>query len=139
MKTKKVEKGRKTQVKECLLTIVTTVDGQENKTVKQAEGEFSLSQMQLTYREENALVSLHLSNDRLEISRTGDYSLRLSLCQGETLQGVLGFGNAEGDISVHTHKLAYSYSKNSFMLMAHYTLYFGCETQDTKIRLQVKL
>jgi uncharacterized beta-barrel protein YwiB (DUF1934 family) len=125
-------------VKECLLTIATTVDGQENKTVKQAEGEFSISQMRLTYREENALVALQLSDNRLEIVRTGDYTLRLSLSQGETLKGVLGFGNAEGDISVHTHKLAYSHSQNSFMLMAHYTLYFGCETQDTKIRLQVK-
>ncbi len=125
-------------MKECLLTIATTVDGQENKTVKQAEGEFSLSQTQLTYREENALVSLRLSNNRLEITRIGDYTLHLSLCQGETLKGILGFGNAEGDISVHTHKLAYSHSQNSFMLMAHYTLYFGCETQDTKIRLQVK-
>jgi uncharacterized beta-barrel protein YwiB (DUF1934 family) len=125
-------------VKECLLTIATTVDGQENKMVKQAEGEFSISQMQLTYREENALVALQLSDNRLEIVRTGDYTLRLSLSQGETLKGVLGFGNAEGDISVHTHKLAYSHSQNSFMLMAHYTLYFGCETQDTKIRLQVK-
>ena len=96
-------------MKECLLTIVTTVDGQENKTVKQAKGEFALSQMQLTYLEENALVALQLSNNRLEITRTGDYTLRLFLCQGETLKGILGFGNAEGDISAHTHKLAYCF------------------------------
>ena len=125
-------------MKKCLLTIATTVDGQENKTVKQAEGEFSLSQTLLAYREENALVSLQLSGDRLDVSRTGDYSLRLSLSQGETLKGTLGFGTSEGELSVHTHKLAYSHSQNSFLLMAHYTLYFGCETQDTKIRLQVK-
>ena len=122
----------------CLLTITTTVDGQETKTTKQAEGECSLSSMRLTYCEENAQVFLSLSDGRLEIFRTGDYSLHLFLKQGETLKGSLSIANSEGELTVHTQKLAYSQTQKSVLLLAHYTLYFGCETQETKIRLQAK-
>ena len=122
-------------MKACRLTIATTVDG--TKTEISRDGCFEVAPLfaKLQYREENAEVSLVLENGVVQIQRTGDYTLRLTLQEGETNEGTLGINGSEGILQVKTKRVAYTTTENSLLLSLHYGLLMGEEVQEMKLRL----
>ncbi len=122
----------------CKVTIATTVDGKTTEIAR--EGKMSLSNggAKITYAEEDAVVTLCFENGEVAIDRQGDYTMRLLMKKGETCEGVLGIGGAEGRVQTQTQRLAYSLKDNSFMLSLHYDLLIGNETQKMRIRLFAK-
>ena len=123
----------------CKLTITTTADGVENSITREGEMELSLSKTLLRYCEENAFVVIILEGDTAKIEREGDYSLRLSLKEGETLTGEIGIGGAGGEIQTFAHRVAYSVSKDSLLLSLKYDLLISGEKQEMKLRLLARL
>ena len=123
----------------CKLTITTTADGVENSITREGEMELSLAKVLLRYREENAFVVLILEGDTAKIEREGDYSLRLTLKEGETLMGEIGIGGAGGEIHTFAHRVAYSVSKDSLLLSLKYDLLISGEKQEMKLRLLARL
>lgn len=122
-------------MQKCKFTIWTTVDGQTS--VLEREGEMSLAreEVRLCYREENAFVTLSVQGEYAQISREGDYSMRLELKRGETLDGTLGIGGGQGKIQAYAHKINYSITKDSLLLLLEYDLLFGEEKQKMKLRM----
>ena len=122
-------------MQKCKFTIWTSADGQTS--VLESEGEMSLDreEVRLAYREDNAFVSLIVQGERAQISREGDYSLRLLLKRGEKLDGLLGIGDGQGKIQTVAHKINYSITKDSLLLLLEYDLLFGEEKQEMKLRL----
>jgi hypothetical protein len=68
----------------------------------------------------------------------GDYSLQLRIEEGKEHFGKLGIGGSMGEIAIRTKKLTYSLTRNSWLLLAKYTLLTGGEPQETSIRIQAK-
>lgn len=131
----KSRKRAKKRVQKCKFTIWTTADNQTS--VFEGEGEMSLAreEVRICYREENAFVRLRVQGESAQIFREGDYSLRLDLKRGETLEGSLGLGDGQGKLQTFTHKVNYSLSKDSLLLLLEYDLLFGEEKQKMKLRL----
>ncbi len=125
-------------MKSCVVKITTTIDGRENSVTKQGEMHLDALSATLIYKEENAVVTLTLTNAVLNIVREGDYSLRLRLEENKLCEGEIGIGGANGKVSVQTKKLAYSLTKTSWLLLAQYALLAGGEPQETTIRIQAK-
>lgn len=121
-------------MKKCRLTITTETDGRETSVVREGEMELSSEGVFLQYREENAVVTVTFRGESAEISRVGDYSLKLSLRRGEQTKGSLGFGDACGDVEIYTHKVAYSTSEDSLLFSLRYDLIISGETQTMKLR-----
>ena len=119
----------------CKLTIITSVDGQE--TEFSCEGRMLLSAYtaKLVYAEENAKISLIFEKETVQVSRQGDYTLRLNLQQGERTNGVIGIGGNEGDIETYTHAISYSIGKDSLLASLRYDLLLGGEIQKMKLRI----
>ncbi len=122
-------------VKDCRLTITTTVDGVENSITREGKMEISLSQVLLSYREENAFVRMQLQGDSAKIERQGDYSLRLHLKENEKSVGEIGIGSSCGEIQTFAYKVVYSVSKDSLLLSLRYDLIISGEKQEMKLRL----
>lgn len=122
-------------MKACRLTIATTVD--DTQTEISRDGCFSVAPLfaELRYNETNAVVSLVLENGVVQVQRTGDYSLRLTLKEGETHVGTLGINGSEGVLQVKTERVAYSTTATSLLLSLHYRLLMGDETQEMKLRI----
>ena len=119
----------------CTIIIATTVDGKQTTAKYQGEMQVSSSSVLLAYTEENAKVSLSLSSAHGEIMREGDYSLKLPLRTGETLQGWIGVNGSQGEVGVFTDKITFSTSENGVLAQLHYTLIFGQERQVMRLRI----
>ena len=89
----------------------------------------------LRYSDENATVLIRVDGEGVTIERDGDYSMRLFLQEGKRTVGTLSIAGNVGDVVVETQKIAYSIGKKSLLMQLHYTLIFGEEKQDMRIRL----
>lgn len=119
----------------CKISITTTVDGEETQATREGSLRLSFTQSVLSYKEENAVVTLTMQADELEILRDGDYSMRLPLKRDTLTRGEIGVNGATGTVDIYTSRLLYSTTDNSLMLSLHYDLIFGKETQKMQIRL----
>ena len=119
----------------CKISITTTVDGEETQATRTGSLRISFSEILLSYGEENGEVTLKIQNDRAEITRSGDYSMRLPLLRERRTQGKIGVLGSEGDVEIYTKRLAYSTTDTSLMLSMHYDLIFGSDVQKMQIRL----
>ena len=125
-------------MRNCSISITTTVDGNALETVKKGECVLGLTTARLCYFEEQAKVCITLENDELRIVREGDYTQDLYFVRGKTCEGKLGIGGADGVIYTNTKKLGYSLTETSFLLSLHYDLIVGGEPQSMQIRLFAK-
>ena len=121
------------------LTIVTTVDGTESRISRKAEMEIAPLSAVLRYQDEAATVSIFVAGDEVRYERYGDYSLALSLKEGAQTQGTISVAGADGELRVITHRLGYNIGKGSLLLKLHYTLDFGEEKQDMRLRINAKI
>ena len=64
--------------------------------------------------------------------------MQLRIEEGKEYFGKLGIGGSIGEIAIRTKKLTYSLTRNSWLLLAKYTLLTGGEPQETSIRIQAK-
>lgn len=122
-------------MKACRLTITTMADGVENSIVREGKMRLALSEAELFYREESALVAIKLHDSMAEIVREGDYTLHLSLKEGKQTLGSIGIGGAEGEIQTFARRIAYSVFKDALLLSLHYDLVISGERQEMKLRL----
>ena len=134
---KKVEKCRK-KMKKCRVTITTVVDGQENTITREGEMDLSLASATLIYREDNAATRIHLKDEKAEVERIGDYTMRLRLIRGELTDGEIGLGGSSGGIQSFTHRVQYSITEQSLLLSLKYDLIISGETQKMQIRLTAR-
>lgn len=125
-------------MKKCRVNITTVVDGQENSIVREGEMELSTLTTTLIYREENASTRIRLENERAEIERIGDYTMRLNLIRGEMTEGEIGLGGSSGVIQSFTHRIQYSVTEQSLLLSLRYDLIISGEVQKMQIRLTAR-
>jgi hypothetical protein len=126
------------RMKACVVKISTVIDGVERSVQKSGEMSLDTLSATLVYNEDGATVTLTLENDVLDVLRVGDYSLQLHIEEGNEHFGKLGIGGSMGEIAIRTKKLTYSLTRNSWLLLAKYTLLTGGEPQETSIRIQAK-
>ncbi len=117
------------------LTIVTAVDGVESRISCKAEMELSPLSAVLRYSDENAIVEMRISGNAVGIKRDGDYSMHLFLEEGKRTKGGIAIAGNVGDLIAETERVVYTVGKNSLLMQLHYTLIFGEEKQDMRIRL----
>ena len=125
-------------MKNCRITITTTIDGVSTEAVRQGQAELSLLSAKIDYLEAQAKVRIALEDGKLQIYREGDYTQALYFQEGQILEGKLGIGGADGVIFTKTNRLSYSLSDTSLLLSLHYDLLIGDEPQSVQIRLFVK-
>ena len=123
----------------CYLTITTTADGVETKVSKTAEMDLEIQSAKLRYQDEGALVNLSVQGECVTIERQGDYTLFLPLTRGETTVGKLGIGGSCGELRLYTHKVQYTITEESLLLLLRYDMLMGEETQEMSLRLLAKL
>lgn len=123
----------------CTVEISTTVDGVETQIKRKGKLGLFPRSVELSYTDENANVQLRLQGETATIERTGDYTLRLCLENGQTRSGWLGIGGAEGELQVFTRKIAYLIGKNSLLASLQYTLRIGDEPQEMKLRISARV
>lgn len=121
------------------LTIVTTVDGEESRFSCKAEMELSSLSALLRYNDGNAEVTVSLSREEVTIFRSGDYSMRLVLREGEQTLGTLILGGNEGQLCVYTQKASYCIRKGGLLVQLHYVLNFGEEKQEMRLRMNASM
>ncbi len=119
----------------CKLTILSFVDGQENKRIRMGKLEREGEKHILFYREESAQVRICLQGGKATVDRVGDYSLFLPLEEGKVTLGRLGMGGSEGEIPVATSVIDYKAEENFLKVVLGYRLQFGAEPQ--KMRLEI--
>ncbi len=117
------------------LTIVTSVDGTETRFSTKAEMEIAPLSAVLCYNDADANVTISLRGNEAVIERCGDYSMRLCLREGEDTNGTLSIAGSVGEVKIFTERLAYSISKSSILLQMYYTLIFGEEKQNMRLRI----
>lgn len=125
-------------MRKCRVTITTVVDGQENTIAREGEMDISLGVATLIYREENAATRIHLENEKAEVERIGDYTMRLCLIRGELTDGEIGLGGSSGGIQSFTHRVQYSMTEQSLLLSLKYDLMISGEVQKMQIRLTAR-
>ena len=121
----------------CEVKLTTTVDGKKTRVVHGGDLQISESRACVTYTEENAVVSIEVKGKTITLIREGDYSLRLTLEKGKTLDGVLALGDNEGIIQVKTQRVGYKLTKNTLVLELKYTLLIG-EAQEMQLKIEAK-
>jgi uncharacterized beta-barrel protein YwiB (DUF1934 family) len=122
-------------MKKGFLTIVTTVDGTESRFSSKAEMEIASVSAVLCYKETNAIITITVDRNEVLIERKGHYDMHLLLRENERTNGVLSIAGNEGNIEIFTERLAYSIGKNSLLMQIYYTLIFGKEKQDMRLRI----
>jgi hypothetical protein len=123
-------------MQDAYLTISTTVDGKESRMSCKAELALAPTSAVLRYQDENASVSLTLNGDSLTIERMGDYGLYLPLTENAYTVGRLSIAGQDGDVKIYTKRLAYTIGKSSLLLQLFYTLFFGEEKQEMRLRIR---
>ena len=126
-------------MRNCSISITTTVEGQASEITRKGQCELSLLQARFFYLEEQARVEAVLLDGVLRIVRTGDYSQDLFFEKDKLREGRLGIGGADGVIYTKTKKFAYSLTENSLLLSLHYDLILGDEPQEMQLRLFLKI
>ncbi len=126
-------------MRSCRLTIYTSVDGQE--TEFSCLGKLCLNGREATvqYHQENANVTLRFYKGGVEIERAGDYTLFLSLREGESIQGKIGIGGNEGELTTKADQVRYSVTADSLMAMLRYDLLTAGDPQKMKLRILARL
>lgn len=123
----------------CNIQITTTADGVETRFSQRGVWTaLSAVEIRLEYEEEQARVQIVIGENGVQIHRLGDYTLDLTLKQGETLRGSLGIGGASGEVFTKTERLEYLLKENSALLLASYDLIVSGEIQKMKIRLKAE-
>ena len=125
-----------TEMQDAYLTISTTVDGKESRMSCKAELELVSTSASLRYRDENASVSLSLYGDSLTIERVGDYGLYLPLTENAYTVGRISIAGQDGNVKIYTERLAYTIGKSTLLLQLFYTLFFGEEKQEMRLRVR---
>ena len=125
-------------MKECRVSITSTVDGQESSFVREGYIDLSPIHPKISYLEEDGQVQISLEGEKAYIERRGSYSLKLHLERGKVGKGYIGIGGQEGEIQTFAKKVAYSTSKNSLLVSLQYILTIGGEKQTTNIRLSAR-
>ena len=120
------------------LTISTTVDGTETQLSCNAEMESTLTSATLRYRDENAEVLIFVNGSKAVLQRKGDYGLYLPLEENTQTVGTLSIGGNEGSVEIYTSRLGYSIRKNTLLMQLHYTLNFGNEKQEMRLRIHAR-
>lgn len=120
------------------LTIVTMVDGEEHRISRKAEMELAPLSAALHYEEEAARVCLELKDGEVYFQREGDYSLSMHLVEGQTTEGQLSLAAFQGALTIMTKKIAYNISKSGLLLKVEYTLIFGEEKQEMRLRISAR-
>ena len=121
------------------LDIITAVDGQETKKTWDAICEFGTTDVNIEYRDEQALVKMLIKHGRVEIERKGDYGLTMSFEEGKPTKVILEIAGNVGEIDAETYRLGYLISEKSCMLQLHYALIFSeTEKQEINLRLHAK-
>ena len=121
-------------MKKCKLVITTIVDGQEHSIAREGEMDLSLLSPTLIYREENGTTRICLKGETAEIERIGDYTMRLNLAREQFTEGEIGIGGSSGAIQSYAHRIQYSVSERSLLLLLHYDLIISGETQKMQIQ-----
>ncbi len=123
----------------CKLTMVSSVDGRENKTIRMGKCGVEGEEIRFTYREEGAQVALCVREGYALVERVGDYSMTLPLSDGEWTKGSLSIGGSEGEIPVYTEQITRKVEEDIFIEL-RYGLSFGEERQEMclKIRAQFR-
>ena len=119
----------------CKVTITTLADGVENSIARNGEMDLSALGGILRYTEENASVEITLKDETATVERQGDYSLLIPLKKDVLCNGQLGICGNVGDVQTYTHKIAYTTTKDSLLLVLHYDLIISGETQKMRLRL----
>ncbi len=119
----------------CKLTIVTSVDGGEEKIVRMGRIERLSDGVQLVYREESARVSLLLQKGTVTVRREGDYALTLFLKKGETTEGEMCIGGSVGNLPIQTYLLEYDLHDERVEIRLGYRLLFGDDSQDMQLQI----
>ena len=122
----------------CKITIVTTEQNREIKTVRDGEMRLCGLDAVLVYKEAQAAVKMIFQGESVEIVRQGDYSMRLLLKKDKLEKGELGIGGSSGEIQTFAHKIAYSVRDNGMMALLHYDLIIGAEKQEMRLRLSAQ-
>lgn len=117
------------------LTIITTVDGTESRFSCKAEMEWDSLSAVLCYTDGEANVTLSLKNGECIIRRQGDYSMSLRLCENTQTDGVLSIAGNQGSLQVFTNRLSYDISEKRLLALIYYTLNFGTEQQEMRLRI----
>ena len=124
----------------CKFTITTAVDEKENTVVYDGKIDVRETMVILTYEEGGSQICMTLQKGVALIDRQGDYSLRLHLEEGKTMESGLGIGGSEGTILTKTHRVKYSLMNNIFKLSLCYDLIFTeDEVQWMKINLRAQI
>lgn len=123
-------------MQEVFLTIWTAVDQEESRFSCKAEMESSSLSAVLRYTQEGAITTIHVEETETRIEREGDYSMNLCLRKNCRTQGTLSIGGNEGVLDVSTKRIAYTTTKNSLLLQLEYTLHFGKEAQQMRLRIK---
>ena len=120
------------------MTISTSVDGEESRLSCKAEMEYTALSARLRYSDQAAEVTVSVNANEAIVQRKGDYGLYLPLKENERTTGILSIAGNEGKVEIFTKKLAYSIGKNSLLMQLHYTLNFGAEQQEMRLRIHAR-
>ncbi len=119
----------------CKIIVCTTTDGVKNKIVRMGKIEECEDGIGLYYREENADVSLFITDKRAEIRREGEYTLHLPLREGECSKGGLGIGGSQGEVEISTHCVKLMRTAEKIDILLKYALLFGEEKQKMQLEI----
>ncbi len=122
----------------CRLSIITAVDGKENRAQFMGKLQRDNGGIRLRYREENAEVSLLIEEKTAWIKREGDYALNLRLREGERTEGSLRIGGSAGKILTETHFLNCEVKENEVEITLGYALLFDKEAQEMRLTITAK-
>ena len=122
----------------CKITIVSTEEDRETKTVRDGEMQVCGLDVALSYKDTQAAVKMIFQGERVEIIRQGDYCLHLFLEKGKILSGELGIGGSTGEIKTFAHKIIYSVRGGVVMALLHYDLIISGEKQEMHLRLSAQ-
>lgn len=92
----------------------------------------------LRYMQNTDVTVLSFENQTVTVAREGDYSMRLTLKEGKTLEGKFILNGNEGVFPVQTQKVAYAITEQSLLASLHYKLLFDGGAQEMKLRLNAR-